>query len=71
MRRKAHANLAAVLHEKGAIVDDTALEESLDDEFFLLKLSVHLNDTVLQEVELVGVGACLLQLSTLDHGLSV
>ena len=34
---------AALFHEKCAIVDNTAFEKALDDEFLLFKLSVHLD----------------------------
>ena len=62
VRCEAKRDRAAFLHEEGAIVNDTSFEEALDHEFFAFKLSVHFDDTTLEEVQLISVIASALQL---------
>ena len=62
---------AALFHEKGAIVNDTAFEQALNHKLLLLELCVDLDHTRLQEVQLVGISPCFLELSALDHGFCV
>ena len=52
---------ATVLEEERAVVDDRTAEQPLDDELLAFKLCVHLDDTGLEEVELISVVASTLE----------
>ena len=52
---------ATVLEEERAVVDDRTTEQPLYDKLLAFKLCVHLDDTGLEEVELISVVASTLQ----------
>ena len=52
---------ATVLEEERAVVDDRTAEQPLYDELLAFKLCVHLDDTSLEEVELISVVASTLE----------
>ena len=61
----------ALLHKECSIVDNTTLEQALNDELFLLKISVDFDHTTLQEVKFVSIGASFLKLGPFNHGFGV
>ena len=58
---ESHIDNSFLLHHECVVVDDTSSEQSFNDELSLIKDHVHLDDTLLQEIQILDNLILLLQ----------